>query len=50
MVMVCGTLPESGVSVLPRASPSLTDSRQAATAARRFCGALAEAPAAGRLP
>ena len=33
-----------------RASPSLTGSRQAATAARRPCGALAEAPAAGRLP
>ena len=33
-----------------RASPSLTDWRQAATAARRSCGALAEAPAAGRLP
>ena len=43
-----------------RASPSLTDSRQAATAARRSCGAHrapprawtrdAEAPAAGRLP
>ena len=33
-----------------RASPSLTDSRQAAIAARRSCGALAEAPAAGRLP
>ena len=33
-----------------RARPSLTDARQAATAARRSCGALAEAPAAGRLP
>ena len=33
-----------------RARPFLTDARQAATAARRPCGALAEAPAAGRLP
>ena len=33
-----------------RASPSMTDSRWAATAARRSCGALAEAPAEGRLP
>ena len=33
-----------------RARPSVTDSRQAATAARRSCGALAEAPAGGRLP
>ena len=33
-----------------RARPALTDARQAATAARRECGALAEAPAAGRLP
>ena len=30
-----------------RACPSLTGTRQAATAARRGCGALAEAPAAG---
>jgi len=28
----------------------LTDARQAATAARRECGAPAQAPAAGRLP
>ena len=28
----------------------MTAPRQAATAARRSCGALAEAPAAGRLP
>ena len=33
-----------------RACPSLTDSRKAATAARRSCGAPAEAPAGGRLP
>ena len=33
-----------------RACPTLSDTRQAATAARRSCGALAEAPAAGRLP
>ena len=33
-----------------RARPSLADARQAATAARRPCGALAQAPAAGRLP
>ena len=33
-----------------RASSSVTDSRQVANAARRSCGALAEAPAAGRLP
>ena len=32
------------------ARPSLTDALQAATAARRECGALAEAPANGRLP
>ena len=32
-----------------RARPSLTDARQAATAARRVCGAPAQAPAAGRL-
>ena len=37
--------PEQG-----RAGPFLTDPRQAATAARRPCGALAEAPAGGRLP
>jgi len=30
--------------------PFLTDEQQAATAARRSCGALAEAPAKGRLP
>jgi len=28
----------------------VTDSRQAATAARRKCGAPAQAPATGRLP
>ena len=33
-----------------RARPSLTDARQAATAARRESGAPAQAPAAGRLP
>ena len=33
-----------------RACPTLTDTRQAATAARRECGALAEASAVGRLP
>ena len=32
------------------ASPFVAGSRQAATAARRPCGALAEAPAVGRLP
>ena len=33
-----------------RARPSLTGARQAATAARRLCGAPAQAPAEGRLP
>ena len=33
-----------------RARPFLTDARQAAPAARRVSGALAEAPAVGRLP
>ena len=33
-----------------RARPSWTDARQAATVARRECGAPAQAPAAGRLP
>ena len=33
-----------------REHPTLTDARQAATAARRVSGALAEAPAVGRLP
>ena len=33
---------------IPRAYPSLTDTRQAATAARRVCGAPAQAPAGAR--
>ena len=33
-----------------RARPTITDAQQAATAARRECGAPAQAPAAGRLP
>ena len=40
----------STVWCVARARPTLTDARPAATAARRECGALAEAPAAGRLP
>ena len=38
------------LSIKLRARPTLADARQAATAARRASGALAEAPAAGRLP
>ena len=42
-------IPRAGpLPTIPRASPPLADSRQAATAARRSCGALAEASAAGR--
>ena len=43
-------MPFSTVWCVARARPTLTDARQAATAARRVSGVLAEAPAAGRLP